>query len=306
MSTLLTKNVVLIYSLYWLLLILFSLFIIPKSEKVMQKLYSSFLIIIMATIIPLFGPFVVFVYAVFLRSILRQVHEPNVEKIQIPSIMRDARLTMSTAAPGSIAARLRHARNPRQRLEAISQIADSQFSSQSQLLRGALSDDAEEVRLLAYAALDRREQENTELLIHLNKQMKLVNEPKILKRIQDSRYWLYWSISHSEAHETTSDTTPSFSKWEPEFLNISHDSASMKMLFGLYLLQVNKIDEAITSLKAAENSNIAGAVIAPYLASAYFYKRDLKKIREIYRQHSELRLSPRYGPSMSYWLGDRK
>jgi hypothetical protein len=220
--------------------------------------------------------------------------------------MRDARLTLSTVAQGSVAARLRHSRDPRHRLEAVSQIAGSQFFNQSQLLRGALSDDVEEVRLLAYAALDRREQENTELLIHLNAQLSLAHEPNTLRRIQDSRHWLYWNISHSEVREIALPTSDASTKWEPDLTTLDHDSPSMKMLLGLHLLETGKVDDAIFNLKNAETAKIAGAIVAPHLAAAYFRSRNPEKILEVYRAHPELRLSPRYAPSISYWTGAKQ
>ncbi|PKY12205.1 hypothetical protein B1757_00205 [Acidithiobacillus marinus] len=305
MSILLSKIDLFIYAGYWLLLVLFSFLVIPKSEAAQQKLFSFSLIVIIATTIPLFGPVIVFVYAFFLRSILRQAHAPIVEKIQLPAVMRDARLTLSTIAPGSVSARLRHSRDPRQRLEAISQIADSQFYSQSQLLRGALSDDAEEVRLLAYAALDRREQENTELLINLNKQIKLTRNSKTLIRMQDYKQWIYWNIRHSAVQEITTAASPSSTKRSVDTTRIYHQSPSMKMLQGLDALQLGEVDEAITHLQDAEKSNIAGSTIAPYLAAAYFKKKNMDKLREIYRKYPEIYLSSRYGPSISYWLGQK-
>ncbi|WP_215863227.1 hypothetical protein [Acidithiobacillus concretivorus] len=280
--------------------------IIPKTGQSVDKKFPLLLFVIIASVIPLFGPVVILVYAIFLRTVAWQLHEPELEPIKLPPVMRDVRLTTSTVAPGSVAARLRHSRDPRQRLAAVSQIAESQFFNQSQLLRGALSDDAEEVRLLAYAALDRREQENTELLIHLNAQQTHAHEARTLRRIQDSRQWLYWNIHHSEAREMAMPSSAGAStKWEPDYTTMDHDSPSMKLLMGLHLLETGKVDKAISEMKNAEAKKIASSIVAPHIASAYFQSRNIEKIFDIYRAHPELKLSPRYGPSFSFWTGEK-
>ncbi len=299
-----SNTYLLIYGLYWFICLLTSYLIAPKSGQLLKKIFSVLIFFVIASVIPLFGPIVILVYAIFLRTVAWRLHEPELEAIKLPPVMRDVRLTTSKVAPGSVAARLRHSRDPRQRLEAVSQIAESQFFNQSQLLRGALSDDAEEVRLLAYAALDRREQENTELLMHLNAQQSQAHETRTLRRIRDSRQWLYWNIHHSEAREMAMPSSEAAStKWEPDYSTMDHDSPSMKLLMGLHLLETDQIEKAISELKNAESTKIASSIVAPHLAAAYFRSRNMEKIHEIYQAHPELKLSPRYGPSFSFWAG---
>ncbi len=306
MNSFSSNTSLLIYGLYWFLCLLTSYLIVAKTGQTVDKRFPLLLFVIIASVIPLFGPVVILVYAIFLRSVAWRLHEPELEPVKLPPVMRDIRLTTSTVAPGSVAARLRHSRDPRQRLAAVSQIAESQFFNQSQLLRGALSDEAEEVRLLAYAALDRREQENTELLIHLNAQQTHAHEAGTLRRIQDSRQWLYWNIHHTEAREmATPSSAGAPTKWEPDYANMDHDSPSMKLLMGLHLLETGKVDKAISEMKSAEAKKIASSIVAPHLASAYFRSRNVDKMFDIYRAHPELKLSPRYGPSFSFWTGGK-
>ncbi|MBE7563173.1 hypothetical protein H7F10_09485 [Acidithiobacillus sp. HP-6] len=306
MNSFSSNTSLLIYGLYWFLCLLTSYLIVAKTGQTVDKRFPLLLFVIIASVIPLFGPAVILVYAIFLRSVAWRLHEPELEPVKLPPVMRDIRLTTSTVAPGSVAARLRHSRDPRQRLAAVSQIAESQFFNQSQLLRGALSDEAEEVRLLAYAALDRREQENTELLIHLNAQQTHAHEAGTLRRIQDSRQWLYWNIHHTEAREmATPSSAGAPTKWEPDYANMDHDSPSMKLLMGLHLLETGKVDKAISEMKNAEAKKIASSIVAPHLASAYFRSRNIDKMFDIYRAHPELKLSPRYGPSFSFWTGGK-
>lgn len=305
MNIFFTEKLVLVYFFYWLICIIGIYLFLPRSETNVHKNTAIIITSIIATVIPFFGPMISMIYAIFLRSVVARVYEPDIQAIELPAPMRDARLSLSTAAPGSISARLRYSKDPHQRLEAIAQIAESQFFEQYELLRNALSDDVEEVRLLAYSALDQREQENTELLMHLDAQLKIAHQPAMLRRLQDYRQWLDWNISHSvsrdvaEPHVEFKSTQQSTSE---SYID-NDNSASMDLLKGLQLLEAGKPDAAVARLKRAETRKIARSITAPPLAAAYFKTGSIEKIRAIYLASPELQLSPRYGYSMLFWTG---
>ncbi len=305
MNPIFTEKLLLFYFFYWFICIVGVYFILPRSRTGAHKNSAIIIAIIIATVIPLFGPLITLIYTIFLRSVLARVYEPDIQAIELPALMRDVRLSASTAAPGSISARLRYSKDPRQRLEAISQIAESQFFEQYELLRNALSDDVEEVRLLAYAALDRREQENAELLMHLDTQLKIAHQPTMRRRLQDYRQWLDWNISHSVSRDVAEPRVEfkSTQKTNSDSSGENDNSASMDLLRGLQLLEADEPEAALASLKRAENRRIARPITAPPLAAAYFKTGSIENIRAIYLASPELQLSPRYGYSMLYWTG---
>ena len=274
-----------------------------------RRVFSTVLYLVMALAMPFIGAILIVVYAAALRSVHRKIDRAEVEPIHVPPAARDFRLQPSAAAPGGIAGRLAGSRDPRQRVAALSQIASSRFFDQYRLLRAALKDEAEEVRLLAYAALDQREHENTELLIGLRRQIDAAaGDTRRLHRLRGYHAWLQWSIDHSAAREMAA---PSARAQEPGRAPAPDDGrddagdATLPLLAGLRHLETGNTGQAVAALLEARRRGAGGAIVAPHLAAAHYAANDIPALRREYAEHPELRLSGRYGPSHRFWLGSR-
>ncbi len=252
--------------------------------------------------LPIAGSLLAVAYALALRSVEHRAQEADIEPILLPSPARDFRLRFSTAAPGAIAARLRGSKDPQQRVEALSLVMGSRFFDQYQMLRSALRDEFEEVRLLAYAALDQREQENTEMLLEL--QQRIQNHPgKQAPRFREYLAWLRWNMEHSRSREIAD---PQTGLLEAKLADVSEErSASLEpeppLLLGLRALEAGRAKEALQFFAKAQDIGVDAAILAPHQAAAHYLCRDLRALREIYHRHPELSISSRYGLSYAFW-----
>ncbi len=302
------------YFLYWLVGIASAYLICPAGAEG-KKGFAGLMLAIIATAIPFFGPVVSVVYAFVLRGIQHRAMEPDLENITVPEHARDSRLVQSSATAGSATARLKGSRDPRRRMEVLTHISDSRLAAQHQILRSALSDSAEEVRLLAYAALDRREEENAGLVMKLEQQMQTAESPEMLGRLRQYRRWLDWNIAHAVSRDTAEPETgrpaaeihPAASpgKEVPQTA-AGQEIPSMSLLQGLESLEKGEAQAAIMHLERAMEAGVAAPIIAPPLAAAYFLVRRYDKIMDVYQHVPELALSPRYAASAGLWTGIRK
>lgn len=255
---------------------------------------------ILSLAIPFVGASLSVIYAMAMRSVQHRIHEAEVEAIHLPPSTRDFRLRPSTATPGGIAARLRGSRDPKQKVEALSQVMSSRFIDQYDLLRSALKDEVEEVRLLSYAALDQREQENTELLIDLQRRIDEMPASAILKRLQGYRAWIRWNIDHSISQDLAEPVVYS-ERHEAEREMVHSVEEDPSLLSALRYLERGQAQKAHSALDQALHEKVAGSIVCPHLAAARYIQGDLEGVRKAYRHYPELTLSTRYGPSYRYW-----
>ncbi|MEL5849651.1 MULTISPECIES: hypothetical protein [Acidithiobacillaceae] len=274
---------------------------IAPREQGQSPLPGFFLFAILGLVLPFLGAVLSLAYATAMRSVRHHIHAAKVEPLVLPPPARDFRLRVTGVAPGGIMARLERSRDPQQRVAALSQVVGSRFAEQYRLLRAALRDEAEEVRLLAYAALDQREQENTELLMRLQEELDECRSLPLRRRLQGYLAWLRWNIEHSisrEAAEPLVHTAP------VEMAAVADPAVaeeSPALLRSLRSLELARGDLALRYLQEAEDDGVAESILCPYRAAAAFERHDLQGVRDWYRQHPELALSFRYGPSYAFW-----
>jgi len=271
----------------------------PKGRRLAVLLFA-----LLCLVLPFVGAVLTLVYAVALRSVVHRTGEAEVEPIRLPPPARDFRLRPINLTPGAIAPRMRGSRDPQQRVEALSQVMGSRFADEIRLLRSALRDEAEEVRLLAYAALDRREQENTDMLIDLQRRIAGSADEALVGRFQEYLAWLRWNIDHSVSQETAEPVVRLDDVRGPvSTVGAQTSAAEPPFLQGLRALEHGEANLALAHFASARGQGIAAAVLAPHEAAAHFLLRDLGALRELYRKHPELSVSPRYGPSHRFWQG---
>ena len=294
--------------LYFLIALVASLgasIIVPRERASQGWLPAWLLFLLLSIFLPFLGAVLALSYAIALRSVRHRIHVAEVEPILVPAPARDFRLRISAAAEGAVAGRLRGSRNLGQRVEALSQIVSSRFADQTRLLRAALRDEAEEVRLLAYAALDQREQENTELLLDLQQDIEHHSSPRLRQRLQDYLAWLHWNIEHTDSRELA-DPVLRKEETKPE---LGPDDQAVEqapaMLRGLRALEMGAVGQAMELFQQAEQANVASSVLAPYRAAALYRQRDVRRLQMLYRKHPEVLLSPRYSASYRFWLGQK-
>ncbi len=251
----------------------------------------------LGTLIPLYGPLIAPLYALYCRSAARRRIPPDMQPIVLPEYAWSDPVKPSREAMGSIAARLSHAAREEDRIHAVSRILAPRHPEQYRLLNLALADPAEEVRLLAHSTLDRREHDNTQLMIRLGEQLQRTPDAQriVRDRLVEQRAWLAWSIAHQGAAAGTAAAAPA------EAGTLSCARPSLALLQALAELESGASLEACQSLDVARSRGLPEYLVAPHLAAAYLKLGKFSSVRGLMARLPSLRLSPRYGASAGFW-----
>ena len=295
------------YIIYLLTGSLIAFILYPRHEK-RQNYFVIMITIVLSVFIPFFGPAIAMIYALYFRIVEHRIIRPATQAVVIPEYLGELPLEFSGTAMGSIPARLRFSINDSERIHAISQITEAQYSEQYRLLRSALSDPAEEVRLLAYSALDLREHKNTMLLINLENRLKENNNPTVRQTLLEHQAWIEWNIAHQQSQEigvSTFSAQKNISPVDPGTPS-EYGSASMTFLHGLRALEWGQLQFAAALFLLAQKKGIPEIVIAPYLAITRYRQGEFTEVSIIFNRLGALRLSPRYGASALFWQDAHK
>jgi len=151
-----------------------------------------------------------------------------------------------------------------------------------QLLKRALSSEQDEVRLIAFSAISKMEEEVFNRINLLLKELERVKEPEELFRIYSSLAELYWELVYlSIADEELAEF---YLKGAIEYglraLEISKDG-KLLFLMGRIYLRLKDYEKAEKFLREAVEEGIPIEKVAPYLMEIYFIRRDWKALKEL-------------------------
>ena len=297
-----------LYITYLLIGVLIAFIIFPRHSG-RQNYFVIITTVILGALIPLFGPLIAIGYAFYFRIVEHKTTRPATQTVLIPEYIGELPLAFSGAAMGSISARLRFSINDSDRIRAVSQITGTHHNEQYRLLSRALSDPAEEVRLLAYSALDLREHKNTMLLIDLENRLEENSNPAVRQTLLEHQAWIMWNIAHQQAQDVraSAPTPPS----DDIVCGVAHDlpensSASMTFLQGLDALERGKLQPAAKLFLLAQEKGVPEVVMAPYLAATRYRQGNLSEVSTLLNRLGALRLSPRYGACARLWQDAQK
>ena len=157
-----------------------------------------------------------------------------------------------------------------------------QTPQSTQLLKRALSSEQDEIRLIAFSAISKMEEEIFNRINLLLKELKRVKEPEELFRIYSSLAELYWELVYLGIADE--ELAEFYLKTALEYglraLEVSKDG-KLLFLIGRIYLRLREYDEAEKFLREAVEEGIPMEKVAPYLMEIYFVRRDWKALKEL-------------------------
>jgi tetratricopeptide (TPR) repeat protein len=176
---------------------------------------------------------------------------------------------------------LQRSPDPDKRLSAVLATLRLQNKDAIALLRLALRDSEDDVRLLAYALLDRKEQAISErIMFSLGQLQNAPSDKEHFKLHQAIAYdcWelIYSGLAQGEVSTYWLDTA---CKHAEAALKLNPYHAGLRFLYGIILLRQAKLDKARTAFIRAEKLGIASNKVAPYLAEISFLKKRFCEVR---------------------------
>lgn len=206
---------------------------------------------------------------------------------------------------GGIAGVLRNAADPDKRLQAVMATRQMSDAAAIPILRLALKDSTDEVRLLAYAMLSGKEQAITarikEQLSRLDAEQDSLARAQIHQRIATD-YWeiAYLGLAEGEVLIHALHTARRYAEWA---LEKQPDGAGLHFLLGRILLRQGHVAQAHTAFVQAQTLGLPEVELLPYLAEIAFRQRRFHDVRALLRGLDPLaRTHPALSGIADYWL----
>ena len=198
---------------------------------------------------------------------------------------------------------LRNVPDPERRIKAV--MATRQMTSQEAIpvLKEALRDPADDVRLLAYSMLDAMEEEINatirSLLVRLENEDPQQHQD-LHERISNS-YWELAYLGLAQGDVLRHVLNRSLHHLD-QALNTSADDPGLYIQRGRLLMHQKRWDEATDAFAAAIEKGVPETSVAPYLAEIAFEKREFNNvITFIGRLGPSVRKSERLAAIAAYW-----
>jgi len=256
--------------------------------------------------IPVLGlPAVTFGLLLPLIAPRREIPESTISATPIPDLPYRALIVTSQPIYGALGLMgvIRHGADPSARVRAV--MATRQLSSKLAIpiLRVALRDPVDDVRLLAYALLDSKERTIYSEIKSLG--ARLTSEPAAgngaLHRRLAQEYWelVYLGLAQGEvlAHVIVKGLEHASSAAEA-----LSDDAGLRLLQGRLLLASGKLDAAEEMLRRAQALGLPRERLLPYLAELAFDGRRFAEVQSLLREVSgEAKARMPLAPLVDYW-----
>jgi tetratricopeptide (TPR) repeat protein len=170
------------------------------------------------------------------------------------------------------------------------------------ILRSALSDSADEVRLLAYAMLNSIERDLEIQLNEVRDAIAASGDPD--GELHEERALLFWEFSYLElAKGSVKELMLTKSRDAIDTAIERHDSAQRSLLRARICMELRHYDEAEDALRRAERQGLSNDDVAPRWAELAFVRGDYRDVAPaLERMSARASNNPVMRPVMEYWL----
>ena len=163
--------------------------------------------------------------------------------------------------------------NPQFKLNVLTYIVKNNMPNKGQVLKEALSDSDDEVRLMAFSVLSREEDKLNKAIFQKLEELKTAKDKEKIYKELGKLYWefIYLGIVDENLKEF-------YLNLAKENFEKSKDDIESRLYLGrIYLREKNlkKAKEMLESIIEVEKKAI------PYLAEVYFYEGDIKRVKEL-------------------------
>lgn len=195
------------------------------------------------------------------------------------------------------------------RMRALAALSHVSGRTASPMLRAALGDSSDDVRLLAYSLLDGKERQLSQAIYEerqkLERAQALEGDQLGPQGVQAA--WalsdLYWELIYQEAAQ--GDVRDHATAQSLHFCRLvlarRPDSALLVLRQGRLLHMQGQDDEALTCYERALALGLPPARVVPYQAELLFGQRRFGEVQERMRSLDMQQALPRLRPSIQYW-----
>ena len=174
-------------------------------------------------------------------------------------------------------------------------------------IRGALQDEIEEIRLVAFGILDKKEKA---ISARINQETELYNgasDPETQAEHARQLAYAYWELVYADLvqGDLLTHVLDQAKHYAAFVVRIHDQDAGMWALLGQIHLRLQDLEQAYVLFDKALESGIPRSRAVPYLAELAFHQGDYSGLRGLFSEKKVLSEMPFLQPVVEYWNGKR-
>lgn len=214
---------------------------------------------------------------------------PEIQRIFGEGSMNN--LLNNTSAPSSL------------KMKALVSLADNLSKSDVMLIKNALSDKNDEIRLYSFAIIDNLERGiNSKIHKTLQKFLEASNEEKSMNAAGELAY-LYWDMVYFELTDSNLKIfiIDEVKKYANIVLKADPHNKNMNILLGKTYMMLEEYTQSKHYFSLAVKEEKSRDFIIPYLAEIAFHQKDYKRVKTILNRTTELNTNALLHPIVAQW-----
>ncbi|WP_188629731.1 HEAT repeat domain-containing protein [Oceanisphaera marina] len=266
-------------------------------NPLLGSLCSLFLFHLLLPVVGIAGTTCVMLLVWFLPKQQHRSHWQSIEVLRLPSGPVDI-MAHPPLGAGALRDILVHHDSPEQRSLAVSTISHLPRKQSIPLLQLALKDVSDDIRLLAYAALESIENQINEQIACYQQRYEQQPHPD-LAHVIAQHYWELCYLGMAEGILRKHYLAQAEQYLRGSFQHTGH--ADYSLLLGRVLLEQQRPEEAMAYLKDARQQGGQPEQVVPYLAEAAYQVKDYDQAREYIFSLAD-KSGNRLSQVKEYWL----
>ena len=229
----------------------------------------------------------------------------EIKSVATPPFMVEAQVHLSQFGEGGVRARLVNSSAPKQlRVKALLAMEGVSGRSSNDVIRIAMQDEDDEVRLLAFGMLDSRENElNGKINLLLRNLESEGLDPNEAADMHLQIAQLYWELVYQElVRDSLMDYAIERAFHHAgQTAEILTDSPGIHVLLGRLHMQTRDYASARESFNRALSHGIQESRVVPYLAELAYLDRDFAEVNRLIASNSSFAAIPALAQVVAFW-----
>ena len=272
-----------------------------------QKVGTIALLFVLSFMAPVIGPiFVILLVRVGLGGLSAKELLPLPQTINLPEF--DLRSKgVDRTAQGAIRSRLAKHVPEKMRMQSLLTLQAVPNSVANPILEGLLSDDTDDIRLIAFGMLDAKEKALSQLIQRERTQLDAASGES--ERYESLRnlaelHWelIYASLAQGELRQHMLEMALAYAR-KAANCSAAAEDAPLALLTGRILMALGHQDEARVAFEHSRKNGQPGASVLPYLAELAFRRQDYAEVSRLMHALSAQQSTPRVRALVDIWTG---
>jgi len=272
-------------------------FITPRDQM-------GLLIFVFNMVIPFFGYLFTFWIVYYLVNVTYQKELTDTSAIDMLEFENEFPTVTRLFGEGSMEELLTNGEiESSLRMKALVSLADNSSKENLRLIKNALSDKNDEIRLYSFAIIDNKERTLNE---KIHSQIELFHEassPQVKLKAAENLVYLYWDMIYFELSDSDLQgfLLQEIDKYAQMVLLEYPQHEKINIILGKMYLMEKRFDEAERRFTDVINFGCCQDFILPYLAEIYFNRREFGKVKSLFESSKTLHLNTLLNPILTQW-----